>query len=322
MFSAGTLDVIGGTGNPDFDDNGRLRTSPDNTWIGADLWNALKADSFRSQDGQSWNLLQDRASIQAAATGTPTSERLAMITQAFTSSNFNRSGAAAPNTAEVPFSVPRLESSPTLSELSLAALNKLNTDPDGLYLMIEGGAVDRAMHANNLGRMVEEYIDFNNAVKSVVDYINSPTSRATFDDTLPHVTADHDHLLFGPEGATIPYQPVQPDRNGDGLPEGLFFSTNHSNQIIRSLRRGPAQPSSLSLPISAMSPPTRRASRSGADVPSRTRPNSATSCWRRRASTPPGPPQGPTTSSAATSVTPWTVLRATTSSTAAAATTS
>lgn len=232
MFSAGTLDVIGGTGNPDFDDNGRLRTAPDNTWIGADLWNALKADSFRSQDGQSWNLLQDRASIQAAATGTPTTERLAMITQAFTSSNFNRSGAAAPNTPEVPFSVPRLESSPTLSELSLAALNKLNTDPDGMYLMIEGGAVDRAMHANNLGRMVEEYIDFNNAVKSVVDYINSPTSRATFEDTLLIVTADHDHLLFGPEGATIPYQPVQPDRNGDGLPEGLFFSTNHSNQII------------------------------------------------------------------------------------------
>ncbi|KAB1069333.1 alkaline phosphatase [Methylobacterium planeticum] len=232
MFSAGILDVIGGTGNPDYDDNGRLRMTPDNQWIGADLWNSLKADTFRSQDGQSWNLLQDRASIQAAGTGAPTTERLAMITQAFTSGNFNRSGAAAPNATEIPFSVPRLETSPTLSELSLAALNKLNADPDGMYLMIEGGAVDRAMHADNLGRMIEEYIDFNNAVKTVVDYINSPTSRATFEDTLIIVTADHDHLLFGPEGATVPYQPVQPDRNGDGVPEGLFFSTNHSNQII------------------------------------------------------------------------------------------
>lgn len=232
MFASGTLDVIAGTGNPDYDDNGRLRTAPDYTWIGADLWNGLKADTYRSQDGASWNLLQDRAAIQAAGTGTPTAERLAMISKAFTSNNFNRSGAAPANGTEIPFSVPRLESSATLSELSLAALNKLNADPDGLYLMIEGGAVDRAMHANNRGRMIEEYIDFNNAVKSVVDYINSPTSRATFEDTLLIVTADHDHLFFGPEGATIPYQPVQPDRNGDGVPEGLFFSTNHSNQII------------------------------------------------------------------------------------------
>ena len=232
MFGAGTLDVIAGTGNPDYDDNGRLRTTADYTWIGADLWNGLKADSYQSQDGATWNLLQDRAAIQAAATGAPTSERLAMISKAFTSNNFNRSGAAAANTTEIPFSVPRLESSATLSELSLAALNKLNADPDGLYLMIEGGAVDRAMHANNRGRMIEEYIDFNNAVKSVVDYINAPTSKATFEDTLLIVTADHDHLFFGPEGATIPYQAVQPDRNGDGVPEGLFFSTNHSNQVI------------------------------------------------------------------------------------------
>jgi Ca2+-binding RTX toxin-like protein len=232
MFGSGVLDVIGGTGNPDYDDNGRLRTSANYQWIGADLWNSLKADTYRSQDAQTWNLLQDRASIQAAGVGAPTSERLAMITQAFTSGNFNRDGAAPANTTEIPFSVPRLTNTPTLSELSLAALNKLGTDPDGLYLMVEGGAVDRAMHADNQGRMIEEYIDFNNAVKSVVDWVNRADTAATFDDTLLVVTADHDHLLFGPEAATIPYQPVQPDRNGDGVPEGLFFSTNHSNQII------------------------------------------------------------------------------------------
>lgn len=239
MFSTGVLDVIGGTGNPDYDDNGRLRATANYQWIGQNLWNQLKADTYRSQDGQSWDLLQDRAAIQAAGTGTPTAERLAMITQAFTSGNFNRDGAAAANTTEVPFSVPRLANTPTLSELSLAALNKLGTDPDGLYLMIEGGAVDRAMHANNQGRMIEEYVDFNNAVKSVVDWVNRPDTAATFENTLLVVTADHDHLYFGPEGATVPFQPVQPDRNGDGVPEGLFFSTNHSNQIVPLLTAGP-----------------------------------------------------------------------------------
>jgi hypothetical protein len=62
--------------------------------------------------------------------------------------------------------------------------------------------------------------------------VNSPESKATWEDTLLIVTADHDHLLFGPEGATIPYQPVQPDRDGDGLPEHAWFSNNHSNQIV------------------------------------------------------------------------------------------
>jgi alkaline phosphatase len=88
------------------------------------------------------------------------------VAEAYTSHQFNRSGAT-PAT-ELPFSVPRLETSPTLTELSRAALNKLNADPDGLYVTIEAGAVDRAMHANNLGRMIEEYIEFNDAVKFVV----------------------------------------------------------------------------------------------------------------------------------------------------------
>jgi len=230
MFRAGILDVIAGTGNPDYDDDGDPRGSPLYEWIGEDLWAELEAGTFRFDDGTAWQLLQDRAEIVAAGTGDPAAARLAMIAEAYTSHQFNRSGAE-PAT-ELPFSVPKLETSPTLTELSRAALNKLNTDGDGLYVTIEAGAVDRAMHANNLGRMIEEYIEFNDAVKYVVDWVNSPESKATWEDTLLIVTADHDHLLFGPEGGTIPYQPVQPDRDGDGLPEHAWFSNNHSNQIV------------------------------------------------------------------------------------------
>jgi Ca2+-binding RTX toxin-like protein len=80
--------------------------------------------------------------------------------------------------------------------------------------------------------MIEEYVDFNDAVKSVVDWVNSDASQATFEDTLLIVTADHDHLLFGPEGGTVPYQTVQPDRNGDGVPEYRWFGNGHSNQVV------------------------------------------------------------------------------------------
>lgn len=232
MFRAGVLDVIAGTGNPDYDDNGQLRASPLYDWIGEDVWTALKDGSFRSDDGATWRLLQDRAEIVAAGTGDPTAGRLALIAEAFTGSNFYRAGASPAGETEIPFSVPRLESSPTLTELSRAALNRLNTDEDGLYVSIEGGAVDRAMHANNFGRMIEEYVEFNDTVKFVVDWVNSPESLATWEDTLLIVTADHDHLLFGPDGATIPYQPVLPDQDGDGVPEYAWFSNNHSNQIV------------------------------------------------------------------------------------------
>lgn len=230
MFHTGVLDVIAGTGNPDFDDNGRPVATPDYDWIGKDLWNSLKAGGYTSQDGSGWDLLQNRADIQAAASGTPTDDRLAMIAEAFTGTNFYRAGGDPAN--EDPFTVPRLQTSPTLTEMSLAALNKLNADPDGLYLMIEGGGVDRAEHADNLGRTIEEYLEFNSAVRSVIDYINSDASKATFEDTLLIVTADHDHLLFGPEGETIPFQRVQEDRDGDGVPEYQWFGNGHSNQLV------------------------------------------------------------------------------------------
>ena len=47
------------------------------------------------------------------------------------------------------------------------ALNHLDDDPDGFFLHIEGGAVDWAMHANQMGRMIEEMTDFKNSVDAV-----------------------------------------------------------------------------------------------------------------------------------------------------------
>ncbi|WP_149536667.1 alkaline phosphatase [Siccirubricoccus phaeus] len=230
MFKAGVLDVIGGTGNPDYDDDGKPVSEARYDWIGKDLWQSLKDGTFKSDDGSSWKLLQDRADIQAAGSGDPTDLRLAMIAEAFIGTNFYRTGGDPKN--EAPLTVPRLETSPTLTELSQAALNKLGTDDDGFYLAIEGGGVDRAMHGNNFGRMVEEYLDFDAAVKSVIDWVNSPESEASFEDTLLVVTADHDHLLFGPEGEAVPYQRVQEDRNGDGVPEYQWFGNGHSNQLV------------------------------------------------------------------------------------------
>ena len=198
MFAAGVLDVIAGTGNPDYGDDGNPVAAPRYNWISQDLWNSLENDTFRSADGAGWNLLQNRADIQAAGAGAPTDERLAMIAQAFTGTNFYRSGNDPANGD--PFTVPRLQTSPTLTEMTRAALNRLNVDDDGLFAAIEAGGVDRAMHGNNFGRMIEEYIEFDNAVRFVIDWVNSPDSNATWGDTMLIVTADRSTNSAKPRG--------------------------------------------------------------------------------------------------------------------------
>src|SRR3546814_145071 len=92
------------------------------------------------------------------------------------------------------------------------------------------------MHDNAFGRMIEEYLDFNEAVAAVVAWVESPESAATWDDTLLVVTADHDHLLFGPN-TSVPFQ--RPTNNGAGkLPGYSWSSDSHSNQLVPIFARG------------------------------------------------------------------------------------
>lgn len=234
MFGAGVLDVIGGAGNPDFDNNGVARTVPNYSWISPVLWNDLKAGTNLSGfNGQGWTLLQNRAEIAAIANGTASApEKLAMISRAFDGTQQYR-GAGLTSGTEDPFAIPLVDAQPTLSELSLAALARLGTDTDGMYLLSEQGGVDRAMHANNLGRAIEGYLEFDAAVRAVIDYVNRADTAATFDDTLLIVSADHDHLLFGPDAATNPFQAVLADGPDAGLlPEHRWFSGSHSNQLV------------------------------------------------------------------------------------------
>ncbi len=95
-----------------------------------------------------------------------------------------------------PFVVPLIDTVPTLEEMTKAALNILDDDPDGLFLMIEGGAVDWASHANQSGRMIEEHIDFDNSVQAVVDWVQK---NSNWGETLLIVTSDHETgYLTGP----------------------------------------------------------------------------------------------------------------------------
>jgi alkaline phosphatase len=229
MFSAGVLSVIMGAGNPDFDNDGVRRTDPDFDWISDADWADLKSGAA------GFALIQDRAGFDTLAAAANPPAKLAGIAHSFNATQANRSGAA-PAT-ETPFSVARKGDVPDLKTMALGALNVLGRDPDGMFLMIEGGAVDRAMHANNIGRMIEERMEFNEAVAAVAAYLDAGTQGNTWSNTLLVVTADHDHLLLGPDSDTVPYQPLV-DRGAGQVPGYRWQNNSHSNQLVPLFARG------------------------------------------------------------------------------------
>ena len=242
MFSTGNLDVIGGAGNPDYDDNGVLRTTPNYNWISAALWNDLKAGTNVSTFNP-WNfqLVQEKSDIDALAAGTMLPpEKLAMLYKSYTSSQFNRAGdttnPADPHTKE-PFTDALRSDTPSQVNLTLAALNALGMQKNaagrakGFYLMTEAGAVDRAEHANNTGRMIEEMVDSQNTVQAIIDWVNRADTDANWNNTLLIITADHDHLLYGPQGDRIPFQGLK--SNGAGrTPQNKWFGPNHGTGLV------------------------------------------------------------------------------------------
>ncbi|MCR5646207.1 MAG: alkaline phosphatase [Bacteroidales bacterium] len=66
------------------------------------------------------------------------------------------------------------------------ALKTLEQDEDGFFLMVEGSQIDFACHAADSAWMVNETVDFSNAVQVAIDYAK------THGNTLVVVTADHE----------------------------------------------------------------------------------------------------------------------------------
>ena len=82
--------------------------------------------------------------------------------------------------------------SPTLKDLTQGALRVSSRKP-GILLMVEGGAIDRGHHLNDLNLAIGETLGFQDAVQAVVDSIENPrNTRGGWDNNLLIVTADHE----------------------------------------------------------------------------------------------------------------------------------
>ncbi|MEZ4461237.1 MAG: alkaline phosphatase [bacterium] len=79
---------------------------------------------------------------------------------------------------------------PSLAQMTHAAIERLSTDQDGFFLMVEGGQIDWKLHDGAKDEtLVAEIQDFDEAVAAARAYVEAHP------DTLLIVTADHDHTI-------------------------------------------------------------------------------------------------------------------------------
>ncbi|MDZ8137492.1 MAG: esterase-like activity of phytase family protein [Nostoc sp. DedQUE04] len=97
-----------------------------------------------------------------------------------------------PGETDASFIAKEVNENPTLKDLTSAALDVLGKDPDGFWLMVEGGDIDWSAHDNNIDNLIGTTLDFDKAVGSTIDWIDN---NGGWDENLLIVTADHDHYL-------------------------------------------------------------------------------------------------------------------------------
>jgi alkaline phosphatase len=214
------LDVIMGAGNPEYNNDGQPAAMTSQFVGGANTWSQLRAGTT----GKGWTLIQSKADFELYA-GSPFQPAMRLIGVARVNATLQEKRSADPLNTNVP----------DLAAMSMGGINVLSRNPDGFFLMIEGGAVDWANHDNRLDRMVQEFGDFNRAVESVVDWVETNSS---WDQTLLIVTADHESgCLWGPDSDGETFNVI--GNNGMGvLPDAVYFTAAHTNQLVPLYARG------------------------------------------------------------------------------------
>jgi alkaline phosphatase len=109
----------------------------------------------------------------------------------------------------LPYEYDGLGDLPHLSQMVTVALDVLDNDPDGFFLMVEGGLIDQACHVNDIDRAVQEVVEFDNAFDIVWSWASGR------DDTLVIVTADHET-----GGLTVT------ENNGPGVAPTVTWTTS------------------------------------------------------------------------------------------------
>lgn len=249
MIMESQCEVIMGGGNPYYGHNGeKLEKVKSFKYVGdSTVWHDVlvngkiyitqekdtiyvnDADHDGEPDG--WKLIQNKEDFKKLASG-ETPKRLIGVPKVAKTLQQMRKPV---EKEKLPFDTPLNDNIPSLHDMTKAGINVLDNGQDGFFLMIEGGAVDWASHANQSNRMIEEQMDFNNAVESVIQWIEKNSS---WDETLLIVTSDHEcGLLLGPGATDTNYAGIVNKGKGK-LPGMQWYHDSHSNTLVPFYAKG------------------------------------------------------------------------------------
>lgn len=89
--------------------------------------------------------------------------------------------------SSIPYAIDRDEQDLTLADITRAGIHFLTKEEKGFFLMVEGGKIDWACHANDAATTFAEIEDFDNAIRVAYEFYEQHP-----DETLIVVTADHE----------------------------------------------------------------------------------------------------------------------------------
>ncbi|RYY73405.1 MAG: alkaline phosphatase [Gammaproteobacteria bacterium] len=143
---------------------------------------------------------------------------------------------------------------PSLADMTIKAIQVLKKNQKGMFLMVEGGRIDHALHETTAIKALQDTIAFDNAIKAGIEEIKK--IDPTLANTLIVVTADHDHTLVlngyaartGKTSATNPgvlgllknYTDGSIAKDSDGMPFTIIGFGNGENRVADDRKNFPA----------------------------------------------------------------------------------
>ncbi|QOY93991.1 alkaline phosphatase [Massilia sp. UMI-21] len=121
------------------------------------------------------------------------------------------------------YALARRPEQPSLSEMALKAIELLSKDPDGFFLMVEGGKIDHALHNTNAKNALADTVAFDEAIQAAIERMRQIDPG--LENTLIVVTADHDHTMvlngYPKRGSKVldivhDYASGEPKKDADG----------------------------------------------------------------------------------------------------------
>lgn len=233
------LSLIMSAGHPCYDNNGKLNNELQWKYISISLWNMLmKQQNYFIKNSivyyltdvnndfkpDPWFFSDNLQVIENFINTTKEVEKLLYIAPVHETFQYKREGFSIK-----PFDVSFNENVPSLSQLTLLALEHLSKNEKGFFLVVEGGAIDWASHDNNLVRLIEEMVEFENAISKTLDWL---VKKNLLDETLVLALSDHETgYLCGGFDYVKGFQHVF-DNGILQLPGAIFLTDDHTNHLV------------------------------------------------------------------------------------------